>query len=349
MITGAGGYIGSLLLGKLAEGGTAGNDGRLLADAEPAIGSVSELAGDDGSGTGDPGTGMTVVAVDVREIPLERRVPGVIYEQEDVRSENLSNLMQQYQVDTVVHLASIVTPGKKSNREFEYSVDVLGTKNVLQGCIANKVQHIVLTSSGAAYGYHVDNPEWITEEHSIRGNTEFAYSYHKRLVEEMLAEYRSRHPELKQTIFRIGTILGSTVNNQITQLFEKKRLIGVRGSKSPFVFIWDDDVVSCIREAIIQEREGIYNLAGDGALSVDEIAALLGKKVRYWPASVLVVALFVLKKLRLTQYGPEQVNFIRYRPVLSNSKLKSVFGYTPQLTTKEVFEKYIVPRGKRKG
>jgi UDP-glucose 4-epimerase len=35
----------------------------------------------------------------------------------------------------VVHLASIVTPGKKSNREFEYSVDVDGTRNLLEACL----------------------------------------------------------------------------------------------------------------------------------------------------------------------------------------------------------------------
>ena len=54
------------------------------------------------------------------------------------------------QVDVVVHLASIVTPGKKSNREFEYSVDVLGTKNILKACVTNGVKRIVISSSGSS-------------------------------------------------------------------------------------------------------------------------------------------------------------------------------------------------------
>ena len=88
----------------------------------------------------------------------------------------------------------------------------------------------------------------------IRGNEQFAYSYHKRLVEELLSDYREMHPELEQTIFRIGTILGETVNNQITNLFEKQALIGIVGSNSPFVFIWDQDVVQCFAKAIDHER-----------------------------------------------------------------------------------------------
>ena len=50
----------------------------------------------------------------------------------------------------------------------------------------------------------------------MRGNEAFAYSHHKRLVEEMLADYRRDHPQLKQVVFRVGTILGETTRNQIT-------------------------------------------------------------------------------------------------------------------------------------
>ena len=62
----------------------------------------------------------------------------------------------------------------------------------------------------------------------------------------MLADYRVRQPQLEQVIFRIGTILGATVHNQITDLFEKPRLIAIRGADSPFVFIHDRDVVGAM-------------------------------------------------------------------------------------------------------
>jgi UDP-glucose 4-epimerase len=279
-----------------------------------------------------------VVAVDVREVPMERRATGVEYRQVDVRSPALGELFGRCRPEVVVHLASIVTPGRHSNREFEYSVDVGGTENVLQACLASGVGKIIVSSSGAAYGYHADNPAWISEDHAIRGNEVFAYAWHKRLVEEMLARWRADHPELKQVVFRIGTILGATVKNQITDLFEKPRPIAIRGAKSPFVFIWDEDVVGCILHALSTERTGIFNVAGDGALTIHEIAARLGKRCRVLPAWVLRGALALLKALHLTQYGPEQLDFLRYRPVLANRKLKEEFGYVPRKTSAEVFE-----------
>lgn len=289
-----------------------------------------------------------VIAADIRDVSPFEHHENLTYVRLDVRSKEADTILKEYEVDVVVHLASIVTPGKKSNREFEYSVDVLGTKNILKACVKSGVKRIVISSSGAAYGYHSDNPDWLEETNAIRGNEEFAYSYHKRLVEEMLSDYRELHPELEQTIFRIGTILGETVNNQITNLFEKQMLIGIAGSNSPFVFIWDKDVVQCFAQAIDHEQCGIYNLAGDGALTVDELGILLNKRVVKIPASVVKSGLFLLKRLGLSQYGEEQVGFLRYRPVLSNEKLKKEFGYVPMKTSLEVFEYYMLNRLKKR-
>lgn len=301
LVTGSSGYLGSLVVAELA----ARND-------------------------------ISVVALDVRE--PSQRLPGVSYEIADIRDAEVDAIVARHLPRVVVHLASIVTPGKDSNREFEYSVDVNGTRNLLEACVRNGVRRIIVSSSGAAYGYHADNPEWLRETDPVRGNQSFAYSWHKRLVEEMLAEYRVNQPQLEQIVFRIGTILGATVHNQITALFEKPRLLAIRGSESPFVFIHDRDVVGAIVHGITAPTTGIFNVAGDGKLTIFEIAARLGKRCRVLPAWLIQAALWLLKKLGLTQYGPEQLDFLRYRPVLDNRRLKEVFGYVPKLSSAEVFE-----------
>lgn len=311
LITGAAGYIGSQLVQKLEQ--------KIAAEKQP----------------------WRIVATDIRDQPTY--IPGVMtdYHKMDVRAPEFTGFMKTQNIDTVVHLATIVTPGKKSNREFEYSVDVLGTKNVLESCVAAGVKRIVVTSSGAAYGYHADNPSWLVETDPLRGNEEFAYAHHKRLVEKMMSDYRNTHPELEQVIFRIGTILGKNVSNQITNLFEKPVVLGIRGSESPFVFIWDQDVVACLIQAISSGRTGIFNVAGDGAVTITDLSRLLGKKTMRLPAGIVKNGLFVLKRLNLTQYGEEQLDFLRYRPVLDNTRLKKEFGFTPTFTSRQVFENYI--------
>lgn len=256
----------------------------------------------------------------------------------DVTGADPETVIAEERPDVVVHLASIVTPLPGMSREQARQVDVTGTANVLAACIKHGVRRLVVTSSGAAYGYHADNPVPLTEDAPCRGNPAFAYADHKRQVEEMLARARQDHPELEQVILRVGTVLGAGVDNQITALFRRKRLLAIHGSDSPFVFIWTRDLARIAARAATDGPAGIFNVAGDGWLSVDALAQALGKPVLRVPAWALKAALAVAYPLRLSRYGPEQVRFLQYRPVLSNERLKQVFGYTPELTSAEVFD-----------
>ena len=289
-------------------------------------------------------SGIPVVSGDVR-MPA-RPLDGVTYELADVTTPaGLADLFSRHAITTVVHLASIVNPGASTTPEQEYEVDVVGSANVFAACIEAGVERVVVSSSGAAYGYHADNPEWLVETDALRGNDAFPYSRHKRLVETQLAQLRESNPELEQVVFRIGTILGPTVRNQITALWDARRILRIAGSDSPFVFIWVDDVVGAMVQAVTGTRTGIFNVAGDGRLTVDEIARRLGKKTVTVPAFALAAALAVGHALRLTPHGPAQVGFLRYRPVLANDRLKTEFGYVPSRTSSQAFDEYLTYRG----
>lgn len=294
--------------------GGAGMVGRALAEALPA---------------------RDVIVTDLSDRGLPE---GLEFRRMDVTGTDPDQVIGAIRPEVVVHLASIVTPPPGMTRAQAHAVDVTGTRHVLEACVAHGVRRLVVTSSGAAYGYHADNPVPLTEDAPCRGNPEFAYADHKRQVEEMLAAARARHPGLEQVVLRVGTVLGAGVDNQITALFRRRRLLAIRGSDSPFVFIWTRDLARIVRRAATDGPAGIYNVAGDGWMSVDALAAALGKPVLRVPAWALRAALAVLHPLGLSQYGPEQVRFLQYRPVLDNTRLKRDFGYVPDLTSAQVFD-----------
>ncbi len=281
-----------------------------------------------------------VVGIDIKE-SNDYAKDNFHFVQCDILSEVPDQLIEEYQINTIIHLASIVKAPKWMTRETMYKIDVVGTKKLYESAIKNKVDQFIITTSGASYGYYKDNPEWLKEDDEIRGNDEFAYSKHKRLIEEMLLGYRKKNDLPKQLILRPGTILGKGVSNQITDIFEKAIVTGIKNAKTPFVFIWDEDVINIIYQGIFENKSGIYNLAGDGYLTLPQIARILKKPFLGIPVNFMRAILGFMKRLKLTQYGPEQVKFLLYRPVLSNEKLKSDFRYTPRYSSKEVFEYYL--------
>jgi len=312
LVTGAAGYVGRLCVEALAK----------------RLGELSVL-----------------VALDWTEVEGTDRFDGVVYARGDICDPALEDLFREHGIDTVVHLASIVRAPKGAPKDLAYRVDVLGTKNILEACEAVGATRLIVTSSGAAYGYHPDNPEWLDEKDPLRGNDEFEYSKHKRIVESMLAQWREERPELRQIVFRPGTIVGPDVHSPVTDLFEKPVILGILGSDAPFVFIWDQDLVACLVDAVFSDKVGIYNQAGDGALTPREIAKMLNKLYVPLPASVVKSILWTLQALGVTENGPERVKFLQYRPVLSNRRLKEEYGYVPRLSSREAFELYARARG----
>ena len=281
-----------------------------------------------------------IVATDVRDVAPAFRLEGVEYLTLDVCDPSLGNTFVERNIDTVVHLAAIVTPRPGDTRERQHKVDVEGTDNVLRACTEASVRRFVYTSSGAAYGYHADSAPLLEETAPLRGNDVFAYACHKRIVEEHLAQYRSEHPELTQVIFRVSTVLGPLVHNQITALFERPVVLGIKGVDSPFCFIWDEDVAGALVHGIFAEQGGVYNLTGDGAMTLREIAHAMKRRYVAVPETWLNRGLWALHKAGVAAVGPEQLLFLRHRPVLSNQKLKTELGFVPRKSTRQVFDLY---------
>ncbi|MBZ0129035.1 MAG: SDR family oxidoreductase [Rhodobacteraceae bacterium] len=255
----------------------------------------------------------------------------------DVRGGDADRVIGTERPDVVIHLASVV--GVMA-RHLAHAIDVGGTRNVLAACVAHKVRRLVVTSSGAAYGYHADNPALLRESDPLRGNPEFAYADHKRQIEDVLAKARKDAQGLEQVVLRVSTVLGAGMENQITALFHRPRLLAIAGSASPFVFIAARDLARILHRAIADGPPGIYNVAGDGAPGIRDLAASLGKPVLTLPAGALKAALAIARPLGLSRYGPEQVRFLQYRPVLDNTALKTRFGFSPDLTSAEAFAQW---------
>ena len=286
------------------------------------------------------GAGVDVLATDLA-VPPEG-IDGVDYAVLDVCSSELGVAFAG--VDTVVHLAAIVSPRPDQGRELQHRVDVLGTERVTEACLAAGVRRLIYASSGAAYGYHPDLSALLDEDEPLRGNEAFAYSWHKRLAEEHLARVRAEHPELEQVIFRVCTILGPEVDNQITAMFERPVVLGLIGSETPFCFVWDEDVAAAVLAAVEGGPAGVYNLAGEGAMTLREVALAMGRRYIALPERVVRGALAILHPRGLAPYGPEQTLFLRHRPVLGTRRLREEFGFRPRRTSREVFELYRASR-----
>jgi UDP-glucose 4-epimerase len=192
--------------------------------------------------------------------------------------------------DVVVHLAFLIMGSSRETR----AVNLEGSRNVFQAAVSAKVKRLVYASSVAAYGFHRENPQPLTEEVPARGTATHYYSGQKAEVEVVLGE-TLKGSATAAYVFRPCIVGGRNAPLLIdslpyTQVSERlpgavmNLLDGVPILKPvlpdpgvPFQLVHHDDVATAMRAAVLgRGTPGIYNLAGPGQLTVKQLAEELG-------------------------------------------------------------------------
>jgi UDP-glucose 4-epimerase len=121
----------------------------------------------------------------------------------------------------------------------------------------------------------------------------------------------------------------------------------VRGADPPFQFLSEEDMSTILLRAVKAEASGIFNCAGDGALRYGKVIRASGKRPWPLPASILYPLTGFLWKLRLSPFPPGILDLIRYPWVADTTRLKTVFGYTPQHDTRQAMDAFLAARRAR--
>jgi UDP-glucose 4-epimerase len=192
-------------------------------------------------------------------------------------------------VDVVVHLAFIIIGGLEESRR----VNLEGSRNVFEATIAAGAKRLVYASSVAAYGFHADNPQPITEDVPPRGTDSFYYSAQKAELEALLSDLL-RDTEVDPYVFRPCIVSGPDAqilieNLPYITLSERmpgpvRRLLeGMPILKPvlpdpgvPFQLVHADDVATAMRAGVLgRGTPGAYNLAGPGQITMSDLADAL--------------------------------------------------------------------------
>jgi len=192
--------------------------------------------------------------------------------------------------DVVIHLAFIIVGRPEESR----TVNLDGSRNVFEATRDAGVKRLVYTSSVAAYGFHRDNPQPLTEDVPARGTDTHPYSAQKAEVEALLSETLDGSTT-EAYVFRPCIVAGpdapllidslpytqisGRLPTPVLNLLDGVPILrpvlpdpGVR-----FQLVHHDDVASAVLAAALgRGKAGMYNLAGPGQLTVSQLADELG-------------------------------------------------------------------------
>ena len=105
-------------------------------------------------------------------------------------------------------------------------------------------------------------------------------------------------------------------------------------------FLHEDDLVRAIVQSTVGTGEGIVNVAGDGVITLSQAVALVGRPSVpvIAPAAGMVGGLF--KRFGLADYSPDQMSLLSFGRGVDTTRMRELFGFEPEYTTREAFESF---------
>jgi UDP-glucose 4-epimerase len=246
------------------------------------------------------------------------------------------------EADVVVHLAFVIVGGLEETR----SVNLEGSRNVFAAAAAApRAKRLVYTSSVAAYGFHGENPQPLTEDAPARGSEAHYYSAQKAELEATLREAVAGSA-IESYVLRPSIVAGGDATFMIEVIPGLvRRLPFMRpvlpDPGVPFQLVHQDDVATALLAAIAGDGPpGAYNLAGAGELTMADMAKALGWfSVPVPRASVDVTAL--LARLPLVPAKAQWLNAFRVPVVMDTTRARGQLGWTPEYDAREVLEQTV--------
>jgi len=275
--------------------------------------------------------------------PRERGWKKVVYRRGDVLDKRkVARLVEG--ADVVVHLAFMIMGSAKASRR----VNLDGSRHVFEATAAAGVKRLIYASSVAAYGFHTDNPQPLTEDVPARGSVGHYYSTQKAEVEQLLAD--SLHGSATDAyIFRPCIVAGPDAPLLIdslpyTQISERlpgpvlSLLDGVPILRPvlpdpgvPFQLVHHDDVATAIRAGVLgRGRPGVYNLAGAGQLTVAELASELGWYSIPVPELAVDAVAEMVSRLGFLPAQAQWVAAFREPVIMSTAKARKELRWRPR-------------------
>ncbi|OBH49646.1 SDR family oxidoreductase [Mycobacterium mantenii] len=253
------------------------------------------------------------------------------------------------QADVVIHLAFIIM----GSRDESARVNLEGTRNVFEATVAaERPRRLVYTSSVAAYGYHSDNPVPLTEDVPARGSAEHYYSEQKAACEELLAEITT-DSALEVFVLRPCVVAGPNAT-ALADAMPWNQLPGpmravvkavpilkpvVPDPGIPLQLVHHDDVAAAIAlAATAPAPPGVYNIAGDGVVTVGDVARALGGRPVRVPAVAASAASAAISRVPLVPSMLEWLHTARTSMVMDTTKAKTQLGWRPLYSSAETLE-----------
>ncbi len=284
--------------------------------------------------------GFSFIVIDVeRPSTLSKDVPYYKIDLTQTTADAiLANIFKREEIKTVFHLALLENP--THNISLQHELEVIGTLYITHACAEAGVEKVIMKSSTMVYGAHPSNPNFLTENHPSNGNPHYPFVRDKVEAEEIMLNFKRKHPEVAVTILRLATIIGPEIDYYFTRILSHSVIPILLGYDPLYQLLHEDDAIEAFLAALRSDAEGIFNIADEGVLPISSIIKFLGGI----PLPIIhTLAYPLIDSMWLAGISPvpgAHLDYIRYLWVADTQKVKNEMGFWGEHDIKSALESF---------
>jgi len=284
---------------------------------------------------GDPSIDR-VIGVDV--VPPRGDIGEVSFIRADIRNAVIAKILAKEDVDTVVHMSVIATPGSAGGRGTMKELNVIGTMQLLAACQkAPRLERLVVKSTTTVYGSGPRDPAMFTEDMGPKQLPSSGYAKDVYEIEGYVRGFARRRPDVAVTMIRAANVIGPHVTSPLTGYFRLPVIPRVLGFDPRLQFLHEDDLMGVLRHAAISGVPGTFNVAGDGLLTLSQAVRRLGTPAISMPGFAVGRLGATMRQARVSDFSPEQLGFLTYGRGVDTTRMRTTLGFEPTFSTAEAF------------
>jgi UDP-glucose 4-epimerase len=286
--------------------------------------------------TADPAV-ERVIGVDV--VPPRGDMGDVRFVRADIRNPVIAKVIAGEDVDTVVHMSVIATPGTAGGRSTMKELNVIGTMQLLAACQkAPSLKRLVVRSSTAVYGSSPRDPAMFTEDMAPKRMPRSGFAKDVVEVEGYVRGFARRRPDIEVTMLRAANTVGPTVSSPMSQYFRLPVAPTVLGFDARLQLLHEDDLLRALQHSATSGVHGTFNIAGDGIMMLSQALRRLGKPSVPLPSFAASQVGSFVRQSRVADFSPEQMAYLTYGRGVDTTRMREVLGFEPEHTTESAFE-----------
>ncbi len=235
-------------------------------------------------------------------------------------------------VDIVFHEgANVRIPDSVKDPQFDATVNILGTLNVLEAARINDVKTVLFAASTSVYGDPVELP--ITEEHPV--NPKSPYAVGKRACEEYMRIYNELYG-INTICLRYFNVYGphqrpdspysGVISIFADRLKKNKELVIYGDGNQSRDFVNVKDVIQANILAAESGKSGIYNVGSGTETTLNDLVKIMGEILKTEPKII---------------YEKERQGDVR-RSLADLTKIRNELSFEPKIKLKEGLKELLI-------